>query len=59
MPKKGGCFTFGVWGKMENNWLKREVGLSLKIAILWAVLSRARHSQNGEILPLFHVCFRC
>ena len=35
MPKKGGCFTFGVWGKIENNWLKREVGLSLKIAILW------------------------
>ena len=35
MPKKGGCFTFGVWRKIENNWLKREIGLSLKIAILW------------------------
>jgi hypothetical protein len=32
--KKGVVLLFGVWRKMENNWLKREVGLSLKIAIL-------------------------
>ena len=33
--KKVVVLLFGVWRKIENNWLKREVGLSLKIAILW------------------------